>query len=412
MVISLHGERFIDSERFIAYCRSIKVDQNFSSGDLELYEKEGLLLPVAKIVQPSEYLVLRQAQFNTGGDSGASIEGWEELEKLLYGNSYDGLWHKFDREFDRQNKYLIDPSKTGYRLWDMNAKHYYHYWQIYQVYELQSRFPIFSKYHSVYDALKNDSRLVDNFHPGIPNHVVDLYRNYSRFDALSFFIVLYAGERVRTFLLPTGGIRRLDSGELENYKTRLKKHADFTLDRFQLKENTEWMYEFLMYLLKLQSSFEQEEKILLAKEIEKDFVNLVRFVFYVKGQGFEEIQETLGSRTDVFTKEQFRHLDRSLLVKDDVEKIFKYSIKSYNDLFPNFCLSSTDLEQLLNFFDTHSLFIIPYAIRDIQETFDHKKDFPRISLFASLSNLSVGFETFLRAIGGSGKVLYDVIDNQ
>ncbi len=98
MTISLHGERFIDSERFIAYCRSIKVDQNFSSGDLELYEKEGLLLPVARIVRPNEYLALRQAQFNTGGDPGASIEGWEELEKLLYGNSYDGLWHKFDQD--------------------------------------------------------------------------------------------------------------------------------------------------------------------------------------------------------------------------------------------------------------------------------------------------------------------------
>ncbi len=34
----------------------------------------------------------------------------------------------------------------------------------------------------------------------------------------------------------------------------------------------------------------------------------------------------------------------------------------------------------------------------IQETFNREKDFPRLSLFANLSNLSVGFETFLRSI--------------
>ena len=107
MGLSLYGERYIDSDRFVAYCRDIKADQSLSSRDLELYEKEGLLLPVARIIQPSEYFILRQAQFNPGGDPGMPISGWEELEKLLYGNIHDGLWHKFDQEFDSQNKYLI-----------------------------------------------------------------------------------------------------------------------------------------------------------------------------------------------------------------------------------------------------------------------------------------------------------------
>lgn len=165
MTISLYGERYIDSDLFVVYCRSIKVDQNFSSRDLELYEKEGLLLPVARIIQPSEYIALRRAQFNPGGDPGVIISGWEELEKLLYGNIHDGPWHIFDQEFDRQNKYLISPLKTGYYPWasyrvevtnstgekylTKNVNHYYHYWQIYQVYEIQNRFPVFSKYHSL-----------------------------------------------------------------------------------------------------------------------------------------------------------------------------------------------------------------------------------------------------------------------
>ncbi len=247
----------------------------------------------------------------------------------------------------------------------MNTKHYYHYWQIYQIYELQSRFPIFSKHHSIYEILKGDSKWVDNLHPDIHNHVVDLYGNYPRFDTLSFFTALYAGEKVKTFLLPTGGIRRLDSDELENYKVRLKEHADFTLDRFHLKENTEWMYEFLTYLLELQCTFEQEEKVLLAKEIEKDLVNLVRLIFYVKGRSFEEIQVNLGGRI----KEQFRHLDKSLLVKDQVQDIFEYFAKSYNSLFSDFSLSNNDLEKLLNFLYSNSLFIFPYAIYDYSRNF-------------------------------------------
>src|SRR3990172_11450801 len=109
---------------------------------------------------------------------------------------------KFDAEFKRQNEYLINKGKTGFQPWDSyrvevqsstgetylteNATHYYHYWQIYQVYEIQHKFPIFSKYHSLYEALKEQMPAwAQNYHPGTPNHLVDLYGYYQRFDALS-----------------------------------------------------------------------------------------------------------------------------------------------------------------------------------------------------------------------------------
>jgi hypothetical protein len=187
----LYGNRFIDSKQFVAYCRQIKADPNLKSSDLEFYEKENMLLPVARIVQPQEYIILRRKQYEPGGDPGLSIPGWDELEKLLFGVNNVGLWNKFDWEFENKNEYLIRPSQTSYLPWDSykvevsgtsgekylteNASHYYHYWQVHQVYELQNEYPIFSKYRAAFEVLaKYDPNKVHFYHPGYPNHIVRL----------------------------------------------------------------------------------------------------------------------------------------------------------------------------------------------------------------------------------------------
>jgi hypothetical protein len=427
MTISLYGERYIDSQRFVAYCRSMRADPSLTSHDLELYEKEGFLLPVARVVRPSEYIDLRRAQFNPGGDPGAAIPGWEELEKLLYGSSHDELLHKFDAEFDRLNKYLINPRKTRFQAWGSyrvevqssagetylteNATHYYHYWQIYQVYELQHKFPIFSKYHYLYEAVKEKMPAwAQNFHPGTPNHLVDLYGYYQRFDALSFFTTLYANEQVKTFLLPGGKIRSLDEKEFAEYLARQKEHAQFAVNEYGLKDRIDSLYEFLKHLLELQSDFQSQEKIQLVNEVEKDLLHLVRFIFFVTGQKFDEIGHMLKPLTDFGMQRQFRHLDRSLLVQDETQEVFQYLLKEYNRLFPNSSLLTQELDQLVNFFFSKPLFIFPYAVYEIQENLNDTKLFPRTSLYISLSNLSVGFESFLRTLV-NGDVLYNLIGN-
>lgn len=427
MTVSLSGERYIDSHRFVAYCRSMRANPDLTSRDLELYEKEGLLLPVARIISPSDYINLRQAQFSVGGDPGAAIPGWEELEKLLYGSNHDNLLHKFDAEFDRQNKYLINPAKTRFQAWDSyrievqnsagetylkeNAAHYYHHWQIYQAYELQHKFPIFSKYHPLYEVLEATMPAwAQSYHPGTPNHLVDLYGYYQRFDALSFFTTLYANEQVKTFLLPGGKIRSLDETKFEEYLARQKEHAHFTLNQFGLKNSIDSLYEFLKYLLELQYDFQSQEKTLLVKEVEKDLFHLVRFIFFVTGQKFDQIGHTLKPLTDFGMQRRFRHLDKSLLVQDETRDVLQYLLKEYNRLLPNSMLSTQELDQLVNFFFSKPLFIFPYAVYEIQENLNNTKLFPRTSLYIGLSNLSVGFETFLRTlVNGNG--LYDLIGN-
>lgn len=427
MVISLHGERYIEFQRFVAYCRSMRADPDLTSSHLELYEKEGLLFPVARVISPSEYVNLRQAQFSVEGDPGAAIPGWEGLEKLLYGSNHDDLLHKFDAEFDRQNKYLINPARTQFQAWDLyrvelessagetylkeSAAHYYHYWQIYQVYEIRQKFPIFSKYHALYEALKEKMPAwAQNYHPGTPNHLVDLYGYYQRFDALSFFTTLYANEQVKTFLLPGGKIRSLDEEAYKEYLARQKEHAQFVLKQFGLKDRINSLYEFLIYLLDLHSNFQRQEKMQLVKEVEKDLFHLIRFIFFVTGQKFDQISQALKPLTDFGMQKQFRHLDKALLVQDEVRTVFQYILNEYNRLFPNAILSTRELDQFVSFFYSKPLFIFPYAVYEIQENLNNTKLFPRMSLYISLSNLSVGLETFLRTLV-NGKDLYNLIVN-
>ena len=405
----LYGNRFIDSKQFVAYCRQIKADPNLQSSDLEFYEKENMLLPVARIVQPQEYVILRRKQYDPGGDPGVSIPGWEKLEKLLFGASNIDLWNKFDWEFENNNEYLIRPSRASYRAWDSykvevsgasggkffagNVNHYYHYWQVYQVYEIQSKYPIFSKYRAAFEVLeKYDPNKGYFYYPGDPNHIVDFYGYYSFFDALSFFIEFRANEDAETFFLPNGRIRRLSDDDIKKYKLRLKGHAEFVIRRFQL--STDDLYKFLGYLLTLQSQYQDHEKIMLSKEIEKDLVNLFWFLSYASGQSFEDVQAGLNQK-----QKQFRHLDKSLLVRDQTSEVFNYHIKQYNKLFPSSRLSDQELEQLLDFLFSNSLFIFPYAVHEIDKNLNEGKPFPQTSLYVSLSNLSVGFESFLKIVG-------------
>jgi hypothetical protein len=110
---------------------------------------------------------------------------------------------------------------------------------------------------------------------------------------------------------------------------------------------------------------------MLSKEVEKDLVNLYWFLSYATGQSFKDVQASLNQE-----QKQFRHLDKSLLVRDQTFEAFVYHIKQYNKLFQNSRLSSQELEQLLDFLFSNSLFIFPYAVYEIDENFNEGKPFP------------------------------------
>ena len=64
-----YGGRYLSITNFRSYCADIKTRSQPDCSELELYEKEGVLLPVARIIKPDEYVIKRkQTDQQAGGN--------------------------------------------------------------------------------------------------------------------------------------------------------------------------------------------------------------------------------------------------------------------------------------------------------------------------------------------------------
>jgi len=110
-----YGRRYLTAKEFSEYCSGLNVElSSLGFHELQLYEREGLLLPMARVIQHPEYVIKRWQLDQQPETYGQNLPEWNELERLLYGTRSD-LWHLFDREFERGNKFLSRPTNNAFR---------------------------------------------------------------------------------------------------------------------------------------------------------------------------------------------------------------------------------------------------------------------------------------------------------
>ena len=415
-----YGTRYLEVRDFIRYCQklNVKVDEK----ELKYYEEKGIMLPVARVVLPEEY-IKRMYECQHRSIDMPCLHEWPEIDRLYdrplvlledYAQLTDEkLVHPFDREFGR-NPYLVRPDLNNYRPWDSyrvvvehhgnydiresTATHYYSYWQVHQLYEIQ-KYPDLYKNRFLIDNLPDEFKK-KHWIPRALN--LELYRSFHGyahlFDALSFYITVYDRERKRTFaqIPEQHGIRTLDTKQHQEYLDRLSAHAKFVADKYGLKKHD--LYSFLLHLLNLRSDYQRAERLKLADEIEKDIDFLTRFIAGVTGQSFNEIAEEVGKRNPL-VKREFRHLDRAVQVLDYARDTFERLMNDYNEEFPGFNISSsTEIDGLLKFIETSGLFIIPYAIFNTDKALNNPRAFRKTSLYMGMKNLATGLECLIREI--------------
>ncbi len=425
--MSGHGRRYLTANELSSYCSDINVRLPAFNSELELYEREGVLLPVARVIKPDEYLIERKKVKQQPEGFGKTLPVWEELERLLYGYKIDrrtdpskttdaDLWHPFDREFEHHNRYLIRPTPGDFKPWKSfrvrigettengyeveTAVHYYHYWQAYQVCAIQEKYPIFAKHSEVFKYFKDSARdRISHLWPRASDAVSTLNRKASYFDALSFYIEMYTAEESRTFAaIPARTGIKLNDEEFERYRSRQTDHAKFVLQRYGLTSSQ--LCQVLVDVLNLRHKYQRDERAKLANELEKDVVFLARFIAGVTGQSFDEITEEVGKRSTFWIKQEFRHLDRAVQVLDHARGTFERLMSDYNKEFPGFNISITEIDGLVEFIQASGLFIIPYTMFDTDEALNNPRAFRRTSLYVGMKNLTTGLECLIREIAG------------
>lgn len=303
--------------------------------ELELYEREGILLPVARVIKPKNY-INRQNLLDKGFEpSEETVADWRELDKLFYGidsSEYEDelkSWNSFDMAFKHKNKFLLKPKAEQYKPWKTyrtliepaqgesyladTATHYYHAWQVHQIYFIQNYYPLLAKHNWVLQNIKDEAKKTASYLlPKDKNALLSFFGNAKLFDALSFYTELYQNEQYRTFesIPENDGIKRLNDEQFSRYNEELIKHAHLVANKFQL--DVDKLYEFLRYTLDLHTKYESKEKYKLADELEEDIIFLSRLISGLTGKGFIDVEQELGRISPYWTKEKFRHFDKAI----------------------------------------------------------------------------------------------------
>ncbi len=324
----MHVDRLVNVDDFVRRCRDLKVQVSLE--ELEHYEKIGVMLPVARVVYPDEYVV-REDQYERDGVTDWSwLEEWPSVVALEERNPvfpfhYDGLLdkylvHWFDRAVDAgDNPHLRLPTVGDFIPWSEysvtmddgygndfdlpTVKHYYSCWQVHQLYYIQ-RFPDLYRNAGLIEFIPDD-HLLKRFRPWRPTaeRLADFEGKRDCFNALSFWATVFRRERDRTFAgVPVSGtVRHLDAVQGAEHRSRLVGWANTTVERFGL--TAEDLYRFLRELVELHEGYEDVERYKLAEALTQDIFACEHLLALSIGEDREQISDRLG-----YQKQSFRHL--------------------------------------------------------------------------------------------------------
>ena len=428
------GDRFALVGSFISYCRGLGVETN--QDELEYYEKIGVMLPIARIVYPNEYVIQRDQSLWIGDMDWDGADQWPAIGRLSeklgpFPFGYDaltdeGLFHCLDREMDGgENPYLSRPHSADFRPWSdyrvtiqdkqgndirrPTVEHYYSYWQVHQLCWIQ-QFP---------DLYKN-ARLIEripeydpvrNFRPWAPKKelLVDFDGKRHSFDALSFWITVYGRERNRTFgsVPESNGVRRLDDVEAAAHRARLTALAGTVTERFQLTR--EDMYRFLRGLIEQVRDYGRKERYKLAQALKKDIFAWEDLLMLTTGETRDVIAEDLG-KVSIHDKREFRHLDISTKERDYALEFLNHvsrdCAKALHQLGDTqWSFAESDVNDLLSYCEQQGLGLFITALSGMVAVGDEesRRNFRRVQMYSNLKNVLNSYEYLLKAIwGGTG----------
>jgi len=422
-----YSVRYLTVNEFIKYCGDLNVGTDHK--ELEYYEQAGIMLPVARVIYPEEYIKLRTLWFVHAKDEPPQEDQWPELARLFdkprirpekYADlSDEELIDSFDREMGK-NPYLVRPTTENYRPWhsyDISvsygdglkstqsiAEHRYSYWQVHQLYLIQ-QYPDLYKNKNLLDHIPDEIK--QRIHrPYSPNS--DKLREFDgqapMFDLLSFWITVYERERKRAFasIHPKHQVKQLDEQQYQGYLDRLKLDAESVQTRYGTSVNE--LYGFLYQLLELQSDYRKKERYKLAEELRNDIISLAHLIELLTDNDWEEVADELGKRFTFWTRQNFRYLDLLIKERDEARDILIDLAKKYSDVLKEhkipvarLTFSANDVDDLLDYCKREGYTVLFTSLSGMTATEEEYADkFRPVTRYTNLKNALTALEFVMR----------------
>lgn len=406
------GKRYLTSSRFVSFCDAVGV-RSCSEQELEEYERQGCLFPVARLLRPPEYTVAyRDAEL--AGESTFQVDEahwpFHELDRSL---RLPDLWRRDPHPRDLRHPIdaawgtvpeLIRPHQEVYLPWESYerdltigatnvrctlAEHFYHHWQAHELYDVrwQSR-----------HMYGEDSRPI--------RWSADQTASGSLGLAMGFEVVSrFQHLRERRVALAFEGEAADRDGRIF-----LSHQQQSQLQEFMRQDATEVcsdlgvtetaIYGFLRNLFALHHGYELSERVRLAKTLERDVWRTVELIEALTGHTTEEIAETAG-RGPGFTSPYLVQLfpNRRKEVLDKCTRILKgLARREYNRRCPNYAAREADVEALVRFLESTDLSLLLYTVAEANDAFYATHSWRAAATYLALKSLASLPETLMRTI--------------
>ena len=322
------GERFLTVRQFTSHASSVKV-KRLTKWELEFYEQQCLLLPVARTHMPTAHAIaLEQKSMGFPVSNPEDLEPPEEWLRLDPGYQ-DGM-HTFDRE--RDNPLLVIPDCTTFQPWSTDrvdvpntddhvwmvktVERYYAAWQVHIVEQL--RCSSFYEREQFLRELPEAHRFRKIYR--LPEKTANLRTLRGMavgYDALTLFGVARRLARHEAFQsVPVGqSLSESASKELDNLLAQRTKRV---LRISGVDEPA--LFRFVNRLTRMIHDYRDDERFALAEDTEQDLWATSWFAYYAFGLEWDGFLAAAENHVGKHLVDRLRRLDPIESTKLDARK--------------------------------------------------------------------------------------------
>lgn len=403
-----HGERFLTVSHFRSRARDLKI-RSLNEDELEFYERQCLLLPVAKTITPAAH-----AQACAQEQMGVEVRTPSDLDPpadwRLLNDAPTGGDHPFDREMGR-NPLLVKPECSTFEPWSANrvdvvlasghtvkvpsVKRYYAYWQVHVVELLRSQG--YYEHAPFLRELPDTSRLRKLYSiPADTGPVRTLRGLATGYEALTRFGVGYSSA-VQEARAPFNGVGELPQAIQARLRETLRARATRTLGLIGVDEPS--FFGFVIELLRLMENYRSEERAALADDVERDIGLAQQLAHYAFGYDWEKLVGALERHGGQHWSRALSRLDAVDAAAEEARKNLNYVTESGVGIPLDPSESDSLPQQVVDFCLSHELFEVLTGLGSYSFSDDdlHRDRFPGF-LHRRLRPLALAVEQLTRGI--------------
>lgn len=368
------GKRYLLVDDFIRLCEVVGLNQ-VTKEELEGYERERWVLPVARMVAPDEYVMAVARHHGSAAfefdekyspyysldirirnSRPPSLETEEDLRHPIdqAWGKVEGLYNPGEQEFTPWGNYRVRIHEGDFEVYEPTAFHFYHYWQVHQLYHVRR---------SRLGYYKGDPPMWKTKGKSLEwTHV---------FDPTAYFRSLYQAwyEKLTSSLSPDDtGLLIFTPAKQDELRRAVLQSAHDTLETCRLDQDA--LFDNLDRIMRLHLDYETADRLRLAEAVKEDAwmtVQLLHFAYQIPIEEIVQRVGRIGGYHENYLEVMFPNHRKQ--TQADALRILHSFAEQHNKRASAYGISTEDVVGLIDFVEATDLAWIEYVLQKLNEDY-------------------------------------------